>query len=190
MTFKDLKNNMKKDTLNFSSKSAQNSNSGLISSTILELLNYRIQREELSSRIYLAMSIWLEDKAYFNSAKLWKKNADEELTHAGWAREYLLSLNILPETRPLEDVDNEFSSLGDIIRKSLEHEIIITQECSELAKACMEEGDFLTYTLAHKYVAEQVEELKRSYDFLNLLEIYGEEKLSLALLDHEFEKFV
>jgi ferritin len=184
MTFKDLKNNLKQDTISFTDSSS------LISPRIKELLNTRIQREELSSRIYLAMSIWLEDKAYLNSAKLWKKNADEELTHAGWAREYLLSLNLLPETRPLEEVQNEYESLGDIIRKSLEHEILITQECSELAKACMEEGDFLCFSLAQKYMSEQKEELDKSYTLNSLLENYGEDKLNLALLDHEIERFI
>lgn len=165
-------------------------NEPIISQRIIDLLNFRIQREELSARKYLAMYMWLEDKAYMNSAKIWKKNYEEEREHANWAREYLLSLDIRPHTPSLEQVPEEFESLGDIIRVSLEHEIQITKECQELAKACMEEGDFLTYTLAHKYVSEQVEELKKSYDMKNLLEIYGEEKLSLALLDHEFEKFV
>lgn len=162
----------------------------VISQRIIDLLNHRIQREELSARIYLAMHVWLEDKAYMNSAKIWRKNYEEELSHAQWARDYLLSLDIKPKTPPLEQVPEEYASLGDIIRKSLEHEIIITQECQALAKACMEEGDFLTYTLAHKYVAEQREELEKSYNYLNLLEIYGEEKLNLALLDHELAQFV
>lgn len=162
----------------------------IISQRIIDLLNQRIQREELSARIYLAMHVWLEDKAYMNSAKIWRKNYEEELSHAQWARDYLLSLDIKPKTPPLEQVPEEYESLGDVIRKSLEHEILITQECQALAKACMEEGDFLTYTLAHKYVAEQKEELERSFNMANLLEIYGEDKLSLALLDTKFLEFI
>ena len=164
--------------------------SNFLSDKIITLLNYRINQEEESSRIYKSMSIWLDDKAYFNASKLWDKYSGEELKHADWAREHLLSFNIRPETQPIKEVPNDFSGLDDIIRKTLEHETMITNQCKDLAKAAQDEGDTLTYTLAHKYCAEQVEELKRSYDTLNLLDTYGTEKLALALLDHELAGYL
>jgi len=164
--------------------------SNFLSPKVIELLNFRINQEEESSRIYKAMSLWLDDRAYFNASKLWEKYSGEELKHAGWAREHLLSFNIRPETRPINPVSNEFMGLDDIIRKTLEHEILITNQCKELAKVSQEEGDTLTYTLAHKYCSEQVEELRKSYDLVNLLDTYGTERLSLALLDHELENYL
>lgn len=157
---------------------------------IIDLLNYRIVQEELSSRIYKAMSLWLEDKAYFNSAKLWSKFSNEELIHAEWSREHLLSFNIRPKTESLESISNDFSGLNDIIKKTLEHETKITRQCNEFAKACLESGDMNTFTLALKYNAEQVEEMKKANDLVTLLNSYGEDKLSLALLDHEIERFL
>lgn len=164
--------------------------SGFLSDKIVELLNFRIQREEFSSRKYVAMHLWLEDKGHFNSSALWKKFSEEELKHADWAREHLLSFNLRPHTRPLEQVPEDYKSLADIIRKTVEHETEVTKECQDLAKACMDEGNVLTYTLAFKYVSEQVEEMRKSYDLLNLLEVYGEDQLNLALLDHEIERFL
>lgn len=161
-----------------------------LSNEIVELLNFRINQEEESSRIYKAMSLWLDDKAYFNASKLWQKYSDEELKHAEWAREHLLSFNIRPETRPINPVPNDFSGLDDIIYKTLEHETLVTQQCKELAKVSQAEGDTLTYTLAHKYCAEQVEEMKKSFDLVNLLEVYGTDKLALALLDHQLESYL
>lgn len=174
------------------SKTVNNSsiNANFLSSTIIELLNFRINQEEQSSRLYKAMSIWLDDKGYFNAAKLWDKYSGEELKHADWAREHLLSFDIRPETRPIETVPNEFSGLDDIIHKTVEHEVIVTNQCKELAKVSQSEGDTLTYTLAHKYCAEQVEELKKSYDLVNLLEVYGTDRLALALLDHQLESYI
>lgn len=181
------------DTLSILKKSMEKttkSNKSFLSDKIIELLNFRINEEEVSSRIYKSMSIWLDDKAYFNASKLWQKYSDEEAKHAEWAREHLLSFNIKPETRPLREVPNDFGGLDDIIYKTLEHETLVTNQCKELAKASQDEGDTLTYTLAHKYCAEQVEEMKKSFDLVNLLTVYGTEKLALALLDHELEGYL
>lgn len=179
-----LKKAMANKTISTSTKS------NFLSDKIITLLNYRINQEEESSRIYKSMSIWLDDKAYFNASKLWDKYSGEELTHANWAREHLLSFNIRPETQPIKEVPNEFSGLDDIIRKTLEHETMVTNQCKDLAKATQDEGDTLTYTLAHKYCAEQCEEMKKSWDLINLLETYGTEKLNLALLDHQLESYL
>ena len=66
----------------------------IISEKIIQLLNYRIQQEEFSSRLYLAMSVWLDFKGYFGASKLWKKYSEEEKAHSEWAYKYLLELNI------------------------------------------------------------------------------------------------
>lgn len=161
-----------------------------IAPEIEQLLNYRINQEELSSRIYLAMSICLKDKGYFNAAKLWAKYSAEELTHATWAREYLESHNILPATLSIGEVENYYESLIDVIDKTLEHEILITEQCSELAKACLESADMLTFTLASKYCKEQSEELGKAWDIKNLMETYGKDRLNLALLDHQLAEYI
>ena len=173
-----------------SSKTTTPMKSNFLSDKIITLLNYRINQEEESSRIYKSMSIWLDDKAYFNASKLWQKYSDEELKHAEWAREHLLSFNIRPETQPIGPVPNDFTGLDDIIRKTLEHETVVTQQCKDLAKTAQDENDTLTYTLALKYCAEQVEEMKKSFDLVNLLDTYGAEKLALALLDHQLESYL
>lgn len=158
-----------------------------LSENIISQLNARINSEELSSRTYLAMSLWLEDKAYFNAAKLWAKYASEENNHADWAREHLLSFNIRPKTMSLMPVENEYTGLDDIIRKTLEHEMKVTYECKMLAKAALEEMDMNTFVLAQKYVKEQNEELDKAYSLTSLLDVYGTDKLNLALLDHAIE---
>lgn len=154
-----------------------------LSDKIVDLLNFRILEEEKSSRIYLAFSLELQDKAYFNAAKLYKKYSDEELVHANKAREYLMSFNILPKTQPIPSVENEVGGLVEIINKTLEHEALVTQQCKDLAKAAMEDGDYLTFALAHFYLEEQREELEKSWDYKNHIETFGTDKIALKLLD-------
>ena len=98
----------------------------MIKSNLIELLNYRIQREQYSSRVYHAMYLWLQDIGYTGAAKLWKKYSEEELKHASWAENYLLSLDIKPDVRSLEQPKCEFTGFDDVIMCKLDQELIIT----------------------------------------------------------------
>ena len=157
----------------------------LISNTMINLLNQRIQKEEESSRIYLAMSIWLGFNGFSGAEKVWLGYSNEELTHAKWAYNYLMDLNIKPVVPPLQDVQKEFTGLPQIIAMSLAHEIDITNQCKELAKVANQEGDYLTFELALKYCKEQVEELAKTQAWIDKLNSFGTDKIALRLLDDE-----
>jgi ferritin len=157
----------------------------LISPMGIELLNYRIIQEELSSRTYLAMSVYLNSEGYVGAAKLWAKYSAEELVHAGWSRDYLLSVGEQPLTAPLEPVQNEFSGLPEIIQLSYEHEIEITRQCQQLASQALNGGDFMLFTLAQKFLTEQIEEHDKTIKWMDRLRAFGQDKACLRLLDTE-----
>ena len=156
-----------------------------LSDKILKLLDYRIEQEEFSSRLYKSMAIWLDFNGYSGASKLWAKYAGEEMSHAGWVYSYLSDLNIKACVPSLEKPDEDFAGLVDIINKSYEHEVAITNQCQELAKAAMEEGDFLTYGLAQRFVNEQVEEIRKTTYWQDRCEAFGDSKEALRLLDNE-----
>lgn len=157
----------------------------MISDNMVALLNYRIEQEELSSRLYLAMSQWLDFVGYTGAGKLWAKYSKEEAEHASWSYEFLQDLDILPITPALAQPPQTFGNLRDVIEKTLLHEEEVTRQCQELAKSAMEEGSILVYTLAHKYVAEQVEEVSKAYAIKDRLELFGESETSLRMFDAE-----
>lgn len=159
----------------------------LISEETIKLLQYRIEQEDLSSRMYLAMSLCLNNMGY-ECHTLWKKYSEEEASHADWAREYLLSFSILPKTCRLEDVTCEVKDLAEVIKNTYDHEVEVTIQCKELAKHAMEEGDYMLYTLASKYLAEQREEISKSQTLLDKLESFGTDKIALKLLDQELAR--
>lgn len=158
----------------------------LISDECIKYLNYRIKQEELSSRLYLAMSMYLENVGYTGAAKKYRQYANEENSHADWARTYLLSLGIQPETPTLEAPKQTFTGLPEIIRATLEHEIIVTKQCNDLGKDAMAKGDFLLLQLVMKYQAEQIEEMSKAVNNVDRLKLIDEnDKLSLIILDQE-----
>lgn len=170
--------------------SSTKSKNPLISDDCLKMLNYRIEQEDYSSRVYLAMSMWLDDKGFMNAAKLWRKYSDEERNHADMAREYLLDLGIRPITPLLNQPVQEFSGLPQIIRDTYTHEVDITNQCKELAGHALKLGDHMLYQLAGTYLKEQIEELGKAQNWLDQLESFGEDKIAMRLLDHEMKDYL
>jgi ferritin len=155
----------------------------LLSQDCQDMLNYRIEQEEFSSRLYLSMSLWLNDNGYKNSAALWKKYSDEEMSHADWSRTYLLSMGVQPITPALKAPGDSYIGLPDIIRKSFDHEVEVTKQCKALADKAFSGGDHMLYTLTHKYLAEQVEEHDKMQNHIDQLVAFGEDKIALRLFD-------
>lgn len=157
----------------------------VISNAVTETLQYRINQEELSSRIYKAMGIWLNLNGYEGASKLWFKYSCEEMNHAGWVYDYLLDLNIKPIVQQIQQPETEFKGLPNIIAKSLEHELSITQQCKELASLCVEESDYMTLNLAQKFLTEQKEEIAKIMLWVDKLKAFGDSKDVLQELDEQ-----
>jgi len=151
---------------------------------IIEALNYRIQQEEASSRIYEQFALWLDNAGFKNFAALYYKYAHEELAHAKFAKDHLLAYGEEPILTKLPAPDLEFNSLKEILVLTLEHEQEITKQCNELTKLAATLDDFPTMTLGLKYCAEQVEELDKAQTFVDQINTFGDSKEVMITLEH------
>lgn len=156
----------------------------MLDKKIINLLNYRIQQEELSSRIYEQMALWLDNKGFKNFGALYYKYASEEMNHAKWAKDYLLSYGIEPELKALTAPDLDYSTFKQIAELTLQHEQEITKQCNELAKVSNELSCYTCFDLALKYCKEQVEELDKAQTLIDQLNTFGDSKESLLILEH------
>lgn len=157
----------------------------LLSDECIGVLQYRIQQEEQSSRIYLSMSMWLNNEGYTGAASLWLKYSQEEMSHANWSRDYLLAMGIIPNVPLLTAEPNIYQGLPQIIELSYNHEIDVTKQCKELADKAFKTGDHMLYTLAGQYLKEQREEHDKMQTWMDKLKTFGTDKIALRLLDNE-----
>ena len=162
----------------------------LITEDCIEYLNYRIEQEEYSARIYLSMSMWLEDNGYLNAGKLWKKYSDEEMLHANDARAYLLAMGVQPLTPKLDSPSQTYKGLPDIIEQSYEHEIEVTTQIKELSTHALSMSDHMLYQLGLNYLKEQVEEHGKMQDLMDQLDAFGTDKIAMRLFDHELKDYL
>ena len=147
--------------------------------TVIKFLNTRIEQEEFSSRLYHSMSIFLNNMGYLGAAEALQKDAEDEMKHAQWAKEYLLDMGIQPIIPALPKPEQTFGGLSDIIKKSYDHEILITTQCNELAREAMKNGDHLLYQLANKFLQEQQEELGKVQNRIDRIKIIGDKSCLL-----------
>lgn len=169
----------------FLKRPVKKSHNPMIEEHCISYLQYRIQQEELSSRLYLSMSMWLNNEGYTGAASLWQKYADEEIVHAGWSRKYLLSMGVTPAVSKLDAQPTSFTGLPQIIRDSYDHEIVITTQIKDMAKEAMKKGDHMLYELCLSYLKEQVEEHDKTQTWVDKLIAFGEDKIALRMLDEE-----
>lgn len=164
------------------SKSGKNP---MMSEEVEKLLNYRIEQEEQSSRIYLAMSMWLTNTGYLGAGKLWRKYANEEMSHAEWARDYILAMGCQPSVPALKSPQQSFVDLPQIVKMSYDHEIEVTKQIKEFAKKALTTGDTMVFTLTQKYLAEQVEEHDKLQNFVDRISAFGVSPILMRELDDE-----
>lgn len=143
----------------------------LLSQAVINTMNFRIQQEEHSSRLYHQMELWFKDRALKNLAKLYATYVDDEMIHAGWAKSFLLDYNLQPELKALPSPFAEYSSAMDIFEATLEHEILVTQQVSELTELAHKEKNYVLVALGLKYAAEQQEEYGKIYDLINVAKL-------------------
>jgi ferritin len=151
----------------------------------IDILTFRIEQEEASSRLYHAMALWLNNRGYTGAAKAWQKDADDEMKHSTWAKDYLLDMGVNPKLPTIIAPAQEFTGLPDIIRQSFAHEVKITQQCNELALYAYTNGNHLLYQLALKYLQEQQEELGKVQTYMDKLKAFGEDPIAMKLFDNE-----
>ena len=158
-----------------------------ISDTLCALINRQIEREFNSFLIYNSMSNYLNYNGLTNGAQLFKKYAHEELEHMHIFQDYLLDRNDLPcgciKTDPIE----KFESPLQVIKKSFEHEIFVTNSIKEIAQAAISESDFMTYELMLKMIKEQTEEEAKFETMLDKIELYKNSDSINYFIEEEFE---
>ena len=143
----------------------------LLSKEAIADLEYRINQEEFSSRLYEDMSLWFEDKGYAGFAALYSKYAQEELTHAGWSKKFLLSFDLKPCLKAIPSPEAEYNSCMDILEATVDHEKLISEQCQAFAINALKRGEIMLHQLGLKYCSEQVEELDKAFTIRSMAKL-------------------
>ncbi len=157
----------------------------MISEAMSSSINAQINAELYSAYLYYAMSAWATDAGYPGTATWLFAQGSEELTHAQGFMTYLNRVGARVVLSAIEAPPKDFDSLKAVFDKVLAHERMVTGRINDLASQAAKEHDHATGNFLQWYVNEQVEEEESVNDILVKLDLIGDARGGLFMLDRE-----
>lgn len=150
-------------------------------------LNDQIQKEASSSQYYLAMASWAETQGLSGTANFMYMHSDEERFHMLKLIKFVNERGGTAIISGLENPPSDFSSLSNVFSLLLEHELKVTESINKLVDVCLQEKDYSTHNFVQWYVSEQLEEEALARTILDKVNMIGEDKAGLYMLDRDLE---
>ncbi len=152
---------------------------------VQDAINEQIRNELDSAYLYLAMSAHFEAEALTGFAHWMRVQAREEVTHGMKLFDYLAERGGKVTLGALGAPPSAFDSPLAIFRQAYAHEQKITSLIHALYTLATDEKDYATQLALGWFVNEQVEEEKTASDIAARLELVGDNRVALLMLDRE-----
>ncbi|WP_416197417.1 MAG: Ferritin [Sporanaerobacter sp.] len=162
----------------------------MLSEKLLKELNEQIKYEMYSSNLYLAMAAYCASEDLDGFANYFIVQAEEETFHAMKFFNYINEMDGRVNILGIEEPKNDYESVLEVFKVSLEHEKSVTARIYKLMDIAMEEKEHATISLLKWFVDEQVEEENSMKSVLKRLERIGEDSHGLYMLDQELAQRV
>ena len=160
----------------------------MISEAINEILNEQINKEFYSGYLYLSMSAHLKELGLCGFASWMKHQAKEEVEHGLKIFDYLIDCNSFITLKQIRMPEFEFNGILSIFNCVYEHEKCITRSVMSVAQKAEEECDRMTLNFIDWFISEQVEEEEAVKNIIKRLELFGDDKVALFMMDMELAK--
>ena len=150
-----------------------------VSEALNAKLNDQITNELYSSQVYLAMACMFEGMGLKMLSKLYRKQTEEERSHALKILDYLATVEGKPTLKAIAQPPAGYPSPLAAIDAALEHERGVTRQIAELMSQAESEKDYATCSFLKWYVDEQVEEVDSQLHLAHIARLAGAHLLQL-----------
>ena len=157
----------------------------MIGEKLLKAMNDQIKNELESYYIYHSMA------AYFHSIGLdgmghWMRcHSHEEMIHAMKFFDHIIDRGGKVVLQDLKQLKTDWSSPADAFNDAYQHEQFISGKISDLMTIAREEKDYSAEPLLAWFVEEQIEEEASAGKIAEEMEMIGDGKSALLMLDRE-----
>ncbi|MGI5931565.1 MAG: ferritin [Eubacterium sp.] len=152
---------------------------------VYELLNDQVNKEFYSAYLYLDMANYYTAQGLDGFANWFTVQAKEEQDHAIMFYNYLLDNNEKVVLEAIAKPDKTYSAFIEPLQEAYRHEQYVTSLINGIYAAANGVNDFRTMKFLDYFVTEQGEEEKNASDLIGKMELYGDDKRSLYMLNSE-----
>ena len=148
-------------------------------------INDQIKNELESYYIYLSMAAYLHSKSLDGMGHWMRAQAHEEMIHAMKFIEHLIDRDGKVVLQDLRQLKTEWNSPLEAFQDAYDHEKFISSKINDLTTIAREEKDYASEPILAWFTDEQIEEEASTGKIADELEMVGEDKSALLMLDRE-----
>ena len=152
---------------------------------VYKVFNEQVQAELYSAYMYLAMSLYLEDKNFKGMASWLKVQYEEERAHAFRLAKFMQERGVKPELLQIDTPPAEYGTPLEVFTKALEHEQYVTSRIYSMYEVAVKEKDYAAMTHLHWFIDEQVEEEDQTREIVDKLTMVGDNMNGLFVIDSQ-----
>jgi ferritin len=157
----------------------------MISKKMLDSLNNHLNEEVYSSYLYLSMAAYFEEKNLKGFGQWFKIQSQEEYMHGMKFYDFINQTGGKVTLKAIAAPKTNWKSIMEVFKDTLAHEKHITELINKLVGQAMQEKNYATNNFLQWFVTEQVEEEANVEEIINKLEMIGDNKGGLYMLDRE-----
>ena len=157
----------------------------MISVKMQKALNTHLNEEFYSSYLYLSMAAYFEAKNLKGFANWMRLQSTEEQLHGMKFFDFILQKGGKVTLTQIGEPKVEWKSISEVFSDTLKHEQKISGLINKLVDVAMTEKDYATNTFLQWFVTEQVEEEANVEEIIQKIEMIGDNKSGLYMLDNE-----
>jgi ferritin len=154
--------------------------------TVRGLINDQIAHEFHAAYTYLAIAAHFEAQSYEGFARWMRLQAKEETGHAMRLFDYMVERGERVQLNQIDQPGADYGTPQEAFRAALEHERKVTGQINRIYEAAVEAGDYPTQIMLQWFIQEQVEEENSTSTAVEQLEMAGENRAALLMLDARF----
>ena len=157
----------------------------MIGKKMRDTMNEQIKNELESYYIYLSMTAYFHSQNLDGMAHWMRCQAHEEMIHAMKFFDHIIDRGGQVTLLNLKQLKTAWKSPLEAWQDTLEHEKFITAKIHDLVKLSRKENDIASDTMLSWFSKEQIEEEANAEKILKQMEMIGDNKQGIYLLDRD-----